>query len=504
MSTEPQKTLELKVQALPDKPGVYLMRDRQGQVIYVGKAVSLRNRVRNYFRRSTLRRSDPKIRSLIKSIVDFDVIVLRNEAEAILTEGRLIKEYKPRYNTAFKDDKRFLMLAIDLEAPWPRFEYCRLRKNDRRTYLGPYASSTGARAARDFVEKRYGLRQCRAHLPGEQEHKHCMADIIRHCSAPCIGKIIRQAYLERAQEACAFLRGERPEVLGEIRAAMEAASTKLDFEKAATLRDMLLMIQRVVKQRASGLKTLDIKKEEALAGLETLRDALQLAAIPRVIETFDISNISGTNATASMVVAVNGVPDPRRYKRFMIKSVQGIDDPAMMREAVGRHYARVVKEGRGLPGLVVVDGGITQLRAGRAALDELGLYELRVIGLAKQREEIYWDVSNEQVPLQFPHSSPALKVLQQIRDEAHRFALAYHRSLRGRRIRESILDDIPGFGRKKKALVLAHFGSVERLRKATREELIAVTGIGETMAALLLSHLHGTDASRDAEKEVPR
>jgi len=501
MSSEPQKPLELKVQSLPDKPGVYLMRDRQGQVIYVGKAISLRNRVRNYFRRSTLRRSDPKIRSLIKSIVDFDVIVVRNDAEAILTEGRLIKEYKPRYNTAFKDDKRFLMLAIDLEAPWPRFEYCRLRKNDRRTYLGPYASSTGARVARDFVEKRYGLRQCRVREPGEIDHKHCMADIIRHCSAPCIGKIVQQAYLERAREACAFLRGERPEVLGEIRAAMEAAASRQDFEKAATLRDMLMMIQRAVKQRASGLKTLDIKKEEALSGLETLRDELGLERIPTVIETFDISNISGTNATASMVVAVNGVPNPQRYKRFMIKHVEGSDDPAMMKEAVGRHYARVLKEGRSLPGLVVVDGGITQLRAGRAALDELGLHGLRMIGLAKQREEIFWDVSNEKAPLQLSHSSPALKVLQQIRDEAHRFALAYHRNLRGRRIRESVLDDIPGIGHKKKALVLAHFGSVERLRKATRAELVAVPGIGGAFADILLLHLHGPPVQSEPAKQ---
>ena len=482
-----------RLQTLPDKPGVYLMRDRNRRVIYVGKAKSLRGRVRNYFQRGTLRSADPKLRGLIKSIDDFDFMVVHNEAEATLSEGRLIKEYRPRYNVSFRDDKRFLLLTLDPAAPWPRLRLARIRKQDGKRYFGPYASAASARAAKDFAERRYGLRQCLAREPGEHEHKHCLADVLRTCSAPCVGRVDAAGYRERVDEACAFLRGERREVLAELEAEMQAEAAKRNFEKAAVLRDTLTLLRRAIKQRASGTRAPAARREEAAGGLEALRDALAergvMDEVPGVIECFDISNISGTYAVASMVVCVDGLPRPQRYRHFRIKTVDGANDPAMMAEAVHRRYRRLLDEEAELPDLIVVDGGITQLRAARETLAALGLAEHPLVGLAKRFEEIVWDPANRRAPIRLPRDSPALHVLQRIRDEAHRFALTYHRRIRNQRIRASALDEIEGIGAKRKQILLKHFGSVQRLRKASEEEIRAVPGIGPRFAALVKSGL---------------
>lgn len=479
-----------KLQKLPDKPGVYLMRDRNGKVIYVGKAKSLRNRVRNYFQRGTLRSADAKIRGLIKSIDDFDFLVVGNEADAVLTEGRMIKEYRPRYNTSFKDDKRFLLLKLNPGDPLPALSLCRIRRNDSALYFGPYASAASARAAKDFAEKRFGLRQCRPREPDEQTHKHCMADIIRFCAAPCIGKIDREGYLSRVDEAVAFLRGERQDVLNELQEEMDSEAQALNFERAAVLRDTLTLLRRAVKQRAKGLKSIEMKREEAMAGVAQIQKELRLKKPPRVIETFDISNISGTSATASMVVAVDGVPRKSRYRMFRIKTIEGANDPAMMAEAARRRYKRMLEEKQPLPDLIVFDGGITQLRAGREELDKLGLHDLPAVGLAKRYEEVFWDITNKSEPLRLPMDSPGIRVLQNIRDEAHRFALTYHRKIREKRIRDSALDEVPGIGEKRKQILLKHFGSVDRLRRASMEEIAEVDGIGTTFAQLLKECLH--------------
>lgn len=489
--------VEQKLKELPHKPGVYLMRDRHGKVIYVGKAKSLRNRVRNYFQKATYKHADPKIRGLIRSIADLETIEVHNEAEAILTEGRLIKEYKPFYNTLFKDDKRFILLRIHLEDPFPSFKVARIKKPDGATYLGPYASATAARVAKEFVEQEYGLRRCRPVQPGPEHHKHCMADILSFCSAPCIAAISPEDYRERAKEAVAFLKGERRDVLKRLDQRMKEASEKMQFEKAAQYRDTLFHLQRVVRQRASGTHDLDRQEQEAKEGVRQLKKELRLRKLPRVIETFDISNTHGLEAVASMVCAVEGRPNRTRYKRFKIKQVSGPDDPGMMAEAARRRYGRLLKEQKPLPDLVVFDGGITQLRAGRAALDELGLTDLPAVGLAKRYEEVVWDIENKEPPLRLPLNSPGLKVLRAIRDEAHRFALTYHRSLRDRRIRESLLDDIPGIGEKRKLVLLRHFGSVHRLKRASVKELSDAPGIGEKFAETVYEAMHrGSAPSR--------
>lgn len=264
---------------------------------------------------------------------------------------------------------------------------------------------------------------------------------------------------------------------------MITAAQNLEFERAAAIRDHYLLLKKSFKEKAKVQKGLLIKQQEAMSGLQQIQAALHLECIPTVIETFDISNISGTLAVASMVVAVDGLPDRKRYRRFRIKTIEGSNDPAMMGEVVQRRYARLLSENADLPGLVLVDGGLTQVASARAILDSLGLYDLPVAGIAKKYEELYSDSGQD--PVRFPSDADALKVLTQIRDEAHRFAITYHRNVRAKKIRESELDDIPGIGDKRKQQLLEHFGSVSRLRKATEKEISDVSGFGDSSARVV-------------------
>ncbi|MBN2302196.1 MAG: excinuclease ABC subunit UvrC [Lentisphaerae bacterium] len=459
------------------------MRDRHGVIIYVGKAISLRKRVRWYFRNATLADADPKLRSLIKSIHDFDFIVVRNEAEALLTEGGLIKDYKPRYNVAFKDDKRFLLLRANAADPYPMFKLCRIKRDDGALYFGAYTSSQSARATLDFIGKKFGIRRCAPRVPNKDTHKHCLNDIIRYCMAPCIGKCDNVEYRKKFDEACAFLRGERMEYLKELRLEMKSAAEKMKFEYAAALRDTLLLIDRAVRQNARMTKTPRMKKEDAMAGIRELGRFLKTHVEPRVIEAYDISNISGTYAVASMVCFIDGMPVKSKYMRFRIKTIAGSDDPGMMREVVRRRYTRLLTEKKALPDIVLVDGGLAQMRAARDELSKLGITSLPVLGLAKKFEEIYMESASD--PVRLPWESASLRVLQRLRDEAHRFALAYHHNIRARRIRESALDDMPGIGDKRKSLLLKHFGSVRRISSASVDEIAEVPGIGMEMANMI-------------------
>ncbi|MGD9874960.1 MAG: helix-hairpin-helix domain-containing protein [Kiritimatiellia bacterium] len=480
----PERILE-KLKKLPDAPGVYIMRDKTRRVIYVGKAVSLRQRVRSYFQPNTYRKAPVKLRGLINSVADFDFLELRTEEEACLTEGRLIKDFKPRYNILLKDDKRFPLIRVDLRDEFPSFQRCRLQKDDGAQYFGPYANSLAALAAREFVERRFGLRNCSPAVPDRETYKHCHNDVIRYCSAPCIGKVSREEYLAKVEEACAFLRGERIEYLNELRAAMKEASEKLDFEKASALRDTLFLLQEAIKRRAIARKTPLMRQEDAQKGVEELQRALNLPRLPEMIEAFDISNISGTFAVASMVCSVKGLPHPSHYRLYRIRTVEGSDDPAMMAEVISRRYGRLQREGKKMPDLVLVDGGITQVRAAERVLKELNLADLPVAGLAKQFEELVQNRAGRPSGVRLSLDSCALKMVQQLRDEAHRFALTFHRKLREKRIRESVLDDIPGIGANRKAALLKHFGSVRRLQKASAEDISSVPGFGREMAELV-------------------
>lgn len=469
-----------KLQELPDRPGCYLMRDRRGKIIYIGKAASLRKRVQSYFRPGTWTKADPKLRGLIRSVEDLDILVLRNEAEALLTESQLIKDYKPRYNVDLRDDKRFPMLRIDPSEPWPQFKAVRIRRDDGANYLGPYVNSVATRAAMDFVEKKFGLRKCRPRNPDESDHRHCINDIVRYCSAPCVGRITREDYLAKVGAACAFLRGESPGLLREIQGAMEEAARAHRFEAAAALRDTWFQLREIVNQRARVASTPEMRREDARQGVEELGRLLALPAPPHVIECYDISTISGTHSVASQVCSIDGLPMPSRYRHYRIKTVHQADDPAMMAEVIRRRFERMKREKSAPPDLLVVDGGASQLNAAVGEMMALGVTGIPVIGLAKRFEEIYRPGGG--TPLRLAAGTKALLVLQRTRDEAHRFALAYHRRLRARRIRESVLDEIPGMGDKRKAVLLDHFGSVLRLRRATEEQVAAVPGIGTALA----------------------
>lgn len=509
----------VKLREVPHQPGVYLMKDRIGTIIYVGKAKDLHRRLSSYFMASRRTRADMKTRALIEAIGDFEFHVVRSEQEALLLEGKLIKDYRPRYNVTFRDDKRFLLVRIDMNAPWPRLTLTRLKKDDRARYFGPFAHSAALRATVEWLNRRFGLRTCPAHQPTEVDYQHCHADIIQNCCAPCVGRISGVDYAARAEEVCRLLEGKgRRDMIDELRADMAMAAEAMEFEKAAALRDIIGNLELTLNPtrqftRGRGLPS-TVKPLEDLA---ELGEVLGLAGPPRVMECFDISNISSTHIVASMVRFVDGVADPQAYRRYRIKGVTGQDDFASMAEVVRRRYMRILsenahvdpdmahhsqespfeslrrlaREGRArvlLPDLVIVDGGKGQLSVAVAELRQLGLHELPIIGLAKQREEVFFPEDSE--PLLLGHDRGALKLLQRIRDEAHRFANGYNALLMRRRMRESLLDECPFITPARKKSLLRHFGSVANLRKASLETLSACPGLPVTVAQHLHAWLH--------------
>ena len=485
-----------KLSDLPHKPGIYLMKDRFGTVIYVGKARDLRRRVSQYFHPSRRQGWDLKFRALIDAIYDFDVHVVKNEPESILLEGKLIKEFHPRYNISFRDDKRFLLLKVNLNDPIPRFTLTRLKTGDGARYFGPFANSGALRNSLAMVRRKFNLRGCRPLHPNEADYKHCLYANLKYCTAPCIGNVTREQYLEQVRAACEFLEGQTGEFERQLEDEMKKAATTLDFEKAAELRDALDDLRQTT-ERTKEFKRLPYTLPLAIdpeADVRALGEILGLAKAPDRIEGFDISNISGTFAVASMVSFRRGRPDRSNYRRFRMKTVVGQDDFACMAETVQRRYARVLRESETaggerspLPDLILIDGGKGQLNAACSELAKLGLEKIPIIGLAKEFEEIFRPGQSE--PLRLSHDSGALKLLQRVRDESHRFANTYNARLRLKKISESILDEFPGIGKNRKAALLKKFGSVQRLRLASVEQIAAVPGFGGKAAAELKNFL---------------
>ena len=455
------------------------MRDRRGVIVYIGKAKNLRRRVGSYFRPGA--RHPPKVRSMVETVYDFEFMTVRNEAESLLTEASLIKKYKPRFNILMRDDKRYLALRADASAPWPRFSCCRIVRDDGARYFGPFPSAPVVRAAKDFVEKRYGIRECEALEPDAETHRHCLADVIRTCSAPCLGRMSREEYAARFEEACAFLEGRRQGELSALEESMREAAAKGDYEKAARLRDTVFALREMVKAHFVR-KTPELSRENAGRGIAELAEAIGLASPPRIIECADISNLFGTDSVASLVVARDGLPDGRLYRHFRIRTVVGADDPRSMAEVVRRRYGPGSTLAATSPraDLFVCDGGITQLRAARAAFEEIGVSDIPTIGLAERQEEVVFDDGRDNLLL--PRDSQALFVLTRLRDEAHRFAITHHRSLRERHIRESVLDEVPGIGEAKKARLLRRFKSIYGIARADVADIAKVAGVGETTA----------------------
>ncbi|MGH8101708.1 MAG: excinuclease ABC subunit UvrC [Chthoniobacterales bacterium] len=534
--------LQKRVQEVPHKPGVYLMRDRFNRVIYVGKARDLRKRVGSYFLPSKIAQADLKTRAMLDAVWDFETHTVRSDAESVLLEGKLIKEYRPRYNVSFRDDKRFLVVKIDLSEEWPRFRLARFKKDDVARYFGPYPHAGALRQTLNFMRKRFGVLTFGRGSPTERELKSATYQVPMRLS-----EITAEEYRERVAQACEFLEGKSRELIAVLEEQMRVAAEKMDFEKAAELRDMVSDLRDTTKPirrftRGSLPSTID-----PMADVQALADALQLSRAPRVMECFDISNISTTHVVASMVCFRDGVPDKDCYRRYRVRTVEGQDDFASMAEVVRRRYSRILLEARDanpeaaefsqegaidglrrlegetpnpvkketgqaaqrstsnpplpwtgsaaasaqvaeqkmaalvrLPDLIIVDGGKGQLSAACRELQRLGLHDLPIIGLAKEREEIYRP--GYAMPLQLSFDSGALRLLQRIRDEAHRFANAYHQLLMKKRIGESVLDDCPGISENRKNVLLRKFGSVNRLRKASVDQIAATEGIGRKLA----------------------
>lgn len=506
------ENIRKKLTTLPHKPGVYLMRDRFGTVIYVGKARDLRKRVSQYFHPSRRMGWDLKFQALVDAIHDFDFHIVRSEPEALLLEGKLIKEFHPRYNVSFRDDKRFLLLKVNLNDPIPRFTLTRLKQDDGARYFGPFPNSGALRSTLTLVRRQYHLRGCRPLTPGERDYKHCLYGHLKYCTAPCIGNVTREQYLEQVSAACDFLEGQCHEMQSRLEEDMKKAAAAQEYERAAELRDLLADLQRTTK-KANRFERIPYSLPQAIEperDLAELGKVLGLPMPPERIEGFDISNISGTFKVASLISFRNGRPDRNNYRRFKIKTVEGQDDFASVAEVVRRRYTRLLNEAKAaspeqgevdnvnpesvppptrsnMPDLILIDGGKGQVSAAQAELEKLGLGALPVIGLAKEFEEIYRP--NEKEPLRLSHESGALKLLQRVRDECHRLANTYNASLRLRKISESILDEFPNIGERRKAALLKKFGSVQRMRAASVEEIATVPGFGGKAAAELKTFL---------------
>jgi excinuclease ABC subunit C len=433
--------------------------------------------------------ADLKTRALLESIAELETHGVKSEPEAILLEGRLIKEYRPRYNVSFRDDKRFLMVRVDMDEPFPKFQTTRMKREDKARYFGPFAHSGALRQTLSLMRRKFGLRSCRPEVPGERDYRHCLDHVIKNCSAPCVGRISREAYGERVKQACEFLEGRTQEMREDLKAAMKKAAERRDFEKAASLRNLLEDLKkttRPAKRFFRDLPTTVVPERD----LEILRDVLGLGAVPARIECFDISNISDTHSVASMVVFRDGRPSRPAYRRYRIQGVAGQDDVGCMAEVIRRRCARWKSEGSTPPDLIVVDGGKGQLGAAVRELRDGGWAEVPAIGLAKQNEEIFRPGRPD--PIVLPKENGAIRLLQRVRDEAHRVANGYHQLLMKKRMEMSELDSIPGVSGVRKRALLKKFGSVGRVAKATVAQLAEVEGVGEKVAGAIAAYFAKT------------
>jgi len=606
-----RENLEEKLRALPRSSGVYLFRDAAGDVLYVGKAKSLRPRVRSYFQRGDTRFGAAR---LAERVDDVEVIVTRTEAEALHLEQNLVKRHRPPFNIRLRDDKSFPYIAVTITDEYPRVMFTRERHRRGNLYFGPYANAKKVRETLDVLNRVFRFRPCEGPRPGRHSGIPCLDFHIDRCFAPCVGAISKEGYADVVEGVIGFLSGDTQTIQAELAERMREAAADERFEEAARYRNRLFSIRHLADRQATErrevgtvdviglaiggdcaavqvfplrdgkmidryafhlenvegqdsqsileafvleyyggapstppevLVPVEIAETEALseflterrgsrvvvraplrgdkrrlvelagenarlalqadtavreaarskrvAALEELREVLNLESLPIRIECFDVSNIQGESIVASMTVFVDGKARNAHYRTFAIRGLEGQDDVGAMREAVSRRFARL-RSGDGdesfsrMPNLVVVDGGKAQLAAALAALEELDLPRVAVISLAKRQEEVF--VPGFPVPIVLDRASPALQLLQRIRDEAHRVALRYHRRKRSARSMETIFEGLPGVGPVRRRAIIRHFGSVERFLDASQEELEGVPGLPQKTARVLYAQLH--------------
>lgn len=467
--------LRKRVAAFPDTPGVYLFRDAEHRLLYVGKALSLRKRTTSYFRREAA--LSPRIAKMVQLIHDCEFRETASETEALILESELIKEHHPRYNVVFRDDKSYPMLKLTHE-PYPRLIVTRRKPKDSGLYFGPYPDAALMHEAVRFLRRVFPLRTCRR-FP----QSPCLEYHLGQCLAPCAGYINEARYNRIVRDLVAFLEGKRDKLLNELSRRMQQASRRRHFEEAARLRDQIQALTSVI-----------VAKEKSLTAgpLEQLQAALKLPRIPQRIEAFDISNIFGEAAVGSMVVFAGGRPYKAHYRRFTIESVPGIDDFKMMQEVVHRRYSGSLASSLPKPDLILVDGGKGQLGAACEVLAELKL-PIPAIGLAKRFEQIF--LPGFATPVMLLPTSPVLHLLQHIRDEAHRFAITFHRHIRRKAVRASVLDGFAGIGPVRKQRLLRHFGTVSAVGSAPAGEIAHAGRFSKALAEKIKEELNETKKS---------
>jgi excinuclease ABC subunit C len=612
---EPLTPARLRLDDLPDSPGVYLFRDRQGRVIYIGKARSLKSRVRTYFQDSSAGQ-EPKTDALRDEIHDLEFIVTRTEVEALILENNLIKKDRPRFNIRLRDDKNFPYLKMTTKERFPRVVLVRRARLDGNAYFGPYVPASMARRSIQVVARQFKVATCYLEDMDGTRPRPCLLYQLNQCLGPCASLVDDQEYAQAVNDARLFLEGRNRDLLKSLNEKMQKASADERFEAAAHYRDLVKSLETTSeKQRLAsvgleeedyvafhregdiasvqvfqmreghvqarrefsfeGIRVEDseflatclaryygsvdvIPKsiyvplapasrevlEEWLSGrrgsqvgivapqrgprhklletaaknarisfeamfraphthgveiLEGLQESLGLDEPPHRIECFDISHIQGSDQVASLVVWEAGRPKRSDFRRFRIKTIEGSDDFAAMAEVVGRRYARLLKEGKPLPDLVLIDGGRGQLSSALAVLDRLGVGHVRAAAIAKREEEVFLDGRTD--PVRIPHDSPILHLIQRIRDEAHRFAVTYHRKVRSKRTLASELTGVQGVGPRRARLLLRRFGSVQGIREADLDSVAEAVGRG--LAEKIKAHLgQGLSGRPEARRTV--
>ena len=593
--------IEEEIKNLPSKPGVYLMHDKNNDIIYVGKAISLKRRVTSYFRKTN---KTERIKKMVSLVDYFEYIVVDNEAEALILECNLIKKYRPKFNVLLKDDKTYPYIKIDVKSDFPNVIMTRRIVNDGSKYFGPYANSGAAKEMVDFIKSKYRIRQCRNF---KSTTRPCLNYQIKKCFAPCVGYISKEDYRKQIDEIIDLLEGKTSKIIKELNLQIKEASEKLDFEKAAYLRDKMVAIERISeKQKVSNISEnnidvigiaknelevcieiffvrgskmigreyyffqdlIDMQDGEILSGfikqyymdnpnlpnkimmryepedketieewlsdianrkveiktpqkgeklrfvemaeknaevtlknkfedknslLLELKNVLNMDKIPRKIECYDISNISGTNTVAGMCVMQNGVIKKNLSRRFKIKTVYGQDDPRCMEEVIERRLKHSIGENNSgfgnLPDVIFVDGGITQIRAARRVVDRLNL-DIKIFGMVKNdkhRTRALMDEDRKEIEI----SEELLNLITQFQDTVHDTAISYHKKLRDKEMTESALDNISGIGEVKRNLLLKRFKTINNIKNASPEEIMTVKGINKDLAIRIKQELIG-------------
>ncbi|MFH1868056.1 MAG: excinuclease ABC subunit UvrC [Candidatus Omnitrophota bacterium] len=471
-----------KIDSAPTSPGIYLFKDKRGDVIYIGKAASVKKRLKSHFSKD----SGPRQKMLMENASDVDFILTPDESTALLLEAALIKKYKPRCNVLLKDDKSYLRLKLTVNEEYPRLFLTRRIKGDGALYFGPYTNAKLLRKALNLMRRIFPLRTC-PRFP----KKTCLNFHIGQCLAPCVNNCKKDEYLKVVEELRLFLDGEQDELLRFIAGQMKIASDEKDYEKAARLRDRVKALSLVsenifdtgpAQTESQGKKTRFYPTEQ----VEQLRSVLNLSRVPYIIEAFDVSNIGGKDAVGSMVYFKNGKPDKSQYRKFRIRTVKAIDDYSMMREIVSRRYSYLISKKLDLPDLIIIDGGKGHLAAAKKELHKLKLWQVPTISIAKGLEKIY--ISEDKEPIILGKFESALLLVQRIRDEAHRFAIGYHRLLRRKETGASELDNIKSIGPRKKANLIRYFGTLDEIKMADVEDLKRVEFINEKEAKAIYDY----------------